>query len=187
MIRQGLRLALLAGAMALAPLASAHADAFDDLATASDAELAAARGGFVTADGIAFDLGAVIRTYQNGELALMSQLTWTPNGAVVSHTSGDPYSGAAQAAQAAAARLAGGGGFAVADASGATAIAHDVAGANLRSLVITSASDTRFLQDIEVTITLPGFEAMQAGFMTDRLGLRLGAELSALLGTAGRY
>lgn len=178
------RLALLAAAFAGAPLTNAHADIFDDVAVASDAELADARGGFVTADGVSFDLGAVIRTYQNGELALMSQLTWTPQGAITTHSTADPYSGAAQAAQAAADHLAQGG-VSVTDATGSTAILHDLAGANLRSLVVTTASDTRFLQDIQVTITLPGFESMQAGLAFDRLGLRLGAELNALLGAAG--
>lgn len=179
------RLALLAAAFAGAPLATAHADVFDGVEVAPEVELADARGGFVTADGITFDLGAVIRTFHDGELVLMSQLTWTPAGALATHTAGDAYAGAADAAVAAANRIAAGG-ITVGDASGSTAIVHDLAGANLRSLVVTGASDTRFLQDIQVTITLPGFEAMQAGFAFDKLGFRLGEELNAVLGSGGR-
>jgi hypothetical protein len=179
--RASLRLVLLAAALAMAPLATAHADAFDDVAVASESELAEARGGFVTADGVSFDLGAVITTYQDGQLALMSQLTWTPQGPVVTHSAADAYSVAAQAAADRVAQ----GGIAVTDASGATSILHDISGASLRSLLVTSASDTAFLQDIQVTITLPGFEAMQAGFALDRLGLQLGAEINAALGGGG--
>lgn len=178
-----LRLALLAGAFAVAPFATAHADAFDGVDIAADAELADARGGFVTADGITFDLGAVIQTFQNGELVLMSQLTWTPEGATATHTAGNAYASAADAAVAAANRLAVGG-LAITDANGSTVL-HEIASANLRSLVVTGASDTQFTQDIQVTITLPGFEAMQAGFAFDKIGFRLGDELGAMLSSAG--
>lgn len=183
-LRAPWRLALLAAAFGGAPLATAHADQFEDVAVVADDELAEARGGFVTAGGFTFDLGAVIRTYHNGELALLSQLTWTPQGAITTHGTSDPYSGAAQAAQAAADQLARGS-VVLTDGGGTSSISHDLAGANLRSLVVTSASDTTFLQDIQVTITLPGFEAMQAGLTLDRLGMQLGTDLNAILTTAG--
>ena len=86
-----LRAALLAGACLLAPVANAHADGFDGVDVASDTELAAARGGFLTADGVTFDLGAIITTYQDGQLALQTQLTWTPTGAVATHLVGEQY------------------------------------------------------------------------------------------------
>lgn len=178
------RAALLAGACIFAPLESARADAFDDVDCVGEQELADARGGYITADGVSFDLGALISTYQNGELALQTQLTWTPSGAVASHVVGDPYASGAQAAQAAAAALTNGG-VVVADASGNTQI-YQGAGNSLRNLVVTSASNTDFLQDIQVTITLPGFEAMQGGFALDQIGIRLGAEVGDLLASAAR-
>lgn len=176
-----LRTLIAAAALAAAPLGAAHADAFDGCEVAPDADLAAARGGFVTPDGITFDLGAIIRTYQDGELALMTQVNWTPQGAAIAtQTPGSAYATAAAAAQGAADRLANGA-VSFTDGSGSTAIVHDIAGQSLRNLIVTSASDTRFLQDIEVTITLPGFEAMQAAFTSEKLGIRLGGEINALL------
>jgi hypothetical protein len=177
--------ALLAGVCVFGPLENACADAFDGAELVADAELADARGGYITADGVTFDLGALISTYQNGELALQTQLTWTPRGAVATHVVGDPYSVAAQAAQQAATKLSAGG-LAVTDKSGATQIFQGAEGNSLRNLVVTSASNTDFLQDIQVTITLPGFEAMQGGFQLDQIGIRLGAEVGDLLASAGR-
>lgn len=181
--RLSLRAGLLAAAFAFAPL-TAHADAFDGLEVAGDAELADARGGFITAQGVTFDLGAVISTYENGELALMTQLTWTPSGAMTTHTASNAYA-AAQAAAAAADAI--GAGLAVSDPTGATRIVHGVDGASLRNLVVTSASGRDFVQDIQVTITLPGFEAMQGAYALDRFNLQLGAEINALLAAAGRF
>jgi hypothetical protein len=180
-----LRAMLLAGAVLCTPLSVAHADPFEDCAVADDAELAAARGGYITADGVTFDLGAIISTYQNGDLALQTQLTWTPNGAMTSHTAGDSYAGAAQAALAAASAL-GSGGVAVTDPGGGTQIVHGVDGQSLRNLIVTSASDTAFSQDIQVTITLPGFEAMQGSLALDKLGIALGSDINLLLSAAGR-
>ena len=180
-----LRAALLAGACLCAPIANARADAFDDVDVASDAELADARGGYLTADGITFDLGAIISTYQDGQLALQTQLTWTPTGAVATHVVGAQYASAADAALAAAAALAGGG-FAVSDATGATRIVQGGGVNNLRNLTVTSASNLNLSQDIQVTVTLPGFEAMQNGFALDQLGIRIGGEIGDLLAAAGR-
>ena len=180
-----LRAALLAGACLLAPIANARADAFDDIDVATDADLADARGGFLTADGITFDLGAIISTYQDGQLALQTQLTWTPVGAVATHIVGEQYQTTADAALQAAAALAGGG-FAVSDASGATRIFQGTDANSLRNLAVTSASNVTLSQDIQVTVTLPGFEAMQNGFALDQLGIRIGADIGELLAAAGR-
>ena len=179
-----LRAALLAGACLLAPIANAHADAFDDVDVATDSELADARGGYLTADGVTFDLGAIISTYQDGQLALQTQLTWTPTGAVATHIVGAQYQSAADVALQAAAALAGGG-FAVTDASGATQIFQGGSANSLRNLAVTSASDLSLSQDIQVTLTLPGFEAMQNGFAIDQLGIRIGGEIGDILAAAG--
>lgn len=179
-----LRVALLAGACLLAPVANARADAFDGVEVAGDEELGDARGGYLTADGITFDLGAIISTYQDGQLALQTQLTWTPTGAVATHVVGDQYQSAADAALQAAAALSAGG-YAVSDPSGATQIVQGLGANSLQNLVVTSASNQNLAQDIQVTVTLPGFEAMQDGFALDRLGIRIGGEISDLLASAG--
>lgn len=54
----------------------------------SNAELSGLRGGFFTAGGVQFDFGASIRTMVNGQLALQTNLTWTPQGPDLSSISG---------------------------------------------------------------------------------------------------
>ena len=178
-----LHAALLAGACLFAQIGTAHADAFDGADIASEAELADARGGFLTADGVAFDLGAIISTYQDGQLALQTQLTWTPTGAVATHIVGDQYASVADAALAATAALTNGG-IGVTNASGSTRIYQGADANSLHNLVVTSGNDLRLAQDIQVTLTLPGFEAMQRGIAFDQLGIRLGAEVNDLLAAA---
>jgi len=46
------------------------------------------RGGFFTASGAQFDFGASIRTMVNGQLALQTDLKWTPAGPVTQQLSG---------------------------------------------------------------------------------------------------
>ena len=54
----------------------------------SNAELSGMRGGFFTAAGAQFDFGASIKTMVNGQLALQTNLTWTPQGPDISSLSG---------------------------------------------------------------------------------------------------
>lgn len=55
----------------------------------SDDELSGLRGGFVTTNGFTFGFGVVIRSYINNELALKTQLTWTPAGPVTTQVQGN--------------------------------------------------------------------------------------------------
>lgn len=54
----------------------------------SNDELSTMRGGFFTAAGAQFDFGASIQTMVNGQLALMTNLTWTPAGPSIQQLSG---------------------------------------------------------------------------------------------------
>ena len=54
----------------------------------SNDELSGMRGGFFTAAGAQFDFGASIRTMVNGQLALQTNLTWTPQGPDISSLTG---------------------------------------------------------------------------------------------------
>jgi hypothetical protein len=60
----------------------------DDLpAPVSDSELDGMRGGFIV-DGIQFNFGALLSTTVNGQLALQTQVTYTPAGPQVTQTVG---------------------------------------------------------------------------------------------------
>ena len=54
----------------------------------SNADLSDMRGGFFVAGGAQFDFGASIRTLVNGQLALQTNLSWTPAGSVVQQLAG---------------------------------------------------------------------------------------------------
>jgi hypothetical protein len=54
----------------------------------SNDELSGMRGGFFTAAGAQFDFGASIKTMVNGQLALQTNLTWTPQGPNISSLTG---------------------------------------------------------------------------------------------------
>jgi hypothetical protein len=177
-LRDMVRAGLFAAAFALAPIGAAHADAFDDCEIAEDAALSQARGGFITAGGVTFDFGAVITTWQNGAVALQTMLSWTPQGPVATHVVGAPNMSDINAAQPV---LTASGGVALVDPNGQTTILHMGAGGSIANGIITADSNQTFAQEIAVTITLPGFDAMQAGFQSDKMGIRLGADLSALL------
>jgi hypothetical protein len=54
----------------------------------SNDELSGMRGGFFTAAGANFDFGASIQTLVNGQLALQTNLTWTPQGPAIQQMAG---------------------------------------------------------------------------------------------------
>ena len=60
----------------------------DKTGQVSNAELSGMRGGFFTAGGVQFDFGASIQTMVNGQLALQTNLTWTPQGPNIASLSG---------------------------------------------------------------------------------------------------
>ena len=178
-----LRAAAVFALVTIAPLSVAHADPFEDCEIAEDAELADARGGFVTAGGVTFDLGAVISTWRNGALALQTVLNWSPTGVTTAHSTGAPAPGDVITAGLPA--LTANGGVAITDPDGATTVLHMTGDGQFLNTVITAQSNQVIAQDIAVTITLPGFDAMQSGFMSEKMGIRLNNELGDLLSTIG--
>ncbi|MDB5447142.1 MAG: hypothetical protein JWQ97_2459 [Phenylobacterium sp.] len=54
----------------------------------SDEEMADARGGVLVAGNVAFEFGAVVKTFEDGVLSLQTQVNWTPQGANVQQTAG---------------------------------------------------------------------------------------------------
>lgn len=72
----------------LPPLASAPVSAvFSSLQPVSNDDLSELRGGF-SAGGISFNFGASIQTMVNGQLALQTNVQWTPTGAAVTQLQG---------------------------------------------------------------------------------------------------
>ena len=180
---QVLRAAAVAVAMMAAPVSVAHADAFENVETVAESDMADARGGFITAGGVTFDLGAVITTWRNGALALQTVLNWSPTGVTTAHSTGAPVGDLVATGLPA---LTASGGVAITDPNGATTVLHMTGDGQFINTVITSQSNQVIAQDIALTITLPGFDSVQAGFLSDKMGIRLNNELGDVLSTIGR-
>ncbi len=78
----------LVSGQALATGAEARFEIFNAVPAVSDGELAGMRGGFFTAAGAHFDFGASIQTMVNGQLALQTNIQWTPAGSSTQQLSG---------------------------------------------------------------------------------------------------
>jgi hypothetical protein len=135
----------------------------------ADEELADLRGGLLFAGGIAFEFGATVRTTIDGQPALETRLTWTPDGVVVEDLSA----------------LAGGpipefGGFGlnITDATGTTLVGHRLLDGELQGFIINTGDNRDIRQEMDITLTLPGFDIVQRDMLTDRLGFRIGLDVS---------
>ena len=138
----------------------------------SDAELDASRGGFLAADNLAFQFGAVMRTYENGALSLQTQLVWTPEGTAMEQSLGD---GVTQLTGADLGRVAAGEAYQT--AAGAIVV-HDLDQGRLVNLLVNTDSGRTYQQDLEITLVLPGFGALQEDMGQRLTGLRLTDELA---------
>lgn len=128
-----------------------------------DAELESARGGFLVAGQVAFEFGAVTRTYAEGALALQTNVTWTANGAVVDHQSGVGLPASVDGAL----------------SVGGASIIHRITEGGIASVLTNTDSGRELSQQTDVTLMLPGFEQVQAGMTQSLLGARLAADIAS--------
>jgi hypothetical protein len=123
--------------------------------TVDDQALDAARGGFIVAGDIAFNFGAVMRTYADGELALQTTVRWTDAGQVVETL-----------APAGLANVAPG------------SILQSVQPGQFANILLNTDSGRQFRQETDITLTLPGFAATQSDFGRDMMARRLSDDLA---------
>lgn len=135
----------------------------------ADEELARLRGGYLVAGGLTLDFGAMTRTLVDGRLALQTQVTWTPSGAQVVQTADGQGAADPSAALAAAGVKPGDLGVAAyVTADGRSAVIQRVTAEGLANVVLNTASGRAISQNTDVTLTLPGFQAVQSR-MSDAL------------------
>jgi hypothetical protein len=153
-----------------------------------ESELADLRGGYLSAGGIVFDFGAVVRTYVDGRMALESRLTWTEAGALTSHAAGLDEAGARyQLADGASlgdlnlSGLNGAQGLLLTGSDGATALFHNIESGGLQNLIVNSADGRDFRQEIEIDLALPQLDAIQGAAGMDRLGAYINQDLNAAI------
>jgi len=148
----------------------------------ADDEMGALRGGLAITPGLEVNFGAVITTYVNGAPALTTNLTWTDTGQLVSQTIGAIGQSLDQLTPALRAELgidglAGANGVVISDADGVTALVHNVTEGALQNIILNTAAGRDLRQDVDVTLTLPGFEAVQASMLLERIGIRLDEDM----------
>jgi hypothetical protein len=161
-------------ACAVAALAAPHAMAQGtnpfNMEPLADEELGNLRGGFFTAGGYTFDFGAIVRTTVDGQPALEQRLTWSSNGATVEDVSGKPAS-----------QLPGIGGIGLdlSDATGTTLVGHRLVDGQIQGFIVNSGSNRDIGQDIQINLTLPGFDMVQKDMLASRLGIHIDMDISA--------
>lgn len=181
--------ALLALTLAFAALAApAYADDGwgAGVEVMADEEMGELRGGLAVAPGLEVNFGAVITTYVNGSPALTTNLTWTDTGQMVSDTIGaigqslsdlTPEQRAALAIDG----LEGANGVVINDAEGVTALVHNITDGALQNIIVNTATGRDLRQEVDLTLTLPGFEAIQQDLLLERIGLRLDADMRGVV------
>lgn len=175
-------------AVVLAAGASSASRAQDaEPAPLSDADLAELRGGYMTAAGISFGFGMVVRTYVDNRLALRTTLQWTPDGAVAEQVRGDAP-GAIDLTDALGALLVKGidmgdlsdpQGLVLMDDGGVTALIHNIASGHIQTLVLNTADGRDLRQEMELNLVLPDLIAMQHDIALNRLGAEISGEINA--------
>jgi hypothetical protein len=110
-----------------------------------------------------------VRTMIDGQPALETRLVWTPDGVVVEDLSA----------------LAGapipefnGFGLSITDATGTTLVGHRLLDGELQGFIINTGDNRDIRQEMDITLTLPGFDAIQRDMLTDRLGFRINADVA---------
>lgn len=149
-----------------------------DVEVMSEADMGELRGGLAVAPGLEVNFGAVITTYVNGAPALTTNLTWTDTGQFVEQTIGaigqslDDLT-PEQRTELGLDGLGDANGVVINDAAGVTALVHNVTEGALQNIIVNTATGRDLRQDVDLTLTLPGFEALQASMLLERIGIRL--------------
>lgn len=178
--------------LAASPTAGAAQTAQDDAAPLSDAELSGLRGGWLTAAGVTFNFGVVMRTFVEDRLALETRLTWTPDGPVTERWS-DPQHGVAlgDAIDSLAAEGVNLDGLARLDGlvldgdGGATVVLHALGEGAIQNLVLNTADNRSIRQDTQIDLAIQDLPGLQRTISVQRLGGEIGREIGALT-AAGR-
>lgn len=155
MNRAGLLLSLMLAAAPISALAEAAEGAAKPVPM-TDAELDLYRGGFDLGPDLNFEFGAVVKTFEDGQLALQTDLNLTRNGVAVQQTAGagvTPGPGAGVTV--------GPGAGAAFTTAGGTTLIQNVANGQLTNLILNRDSNRTFRQETQVTVVLPGFADVQ--------------------------
>jgi hypothetical protein len=141
----------------------------------SDNELDTYRGGYSPAPDLNYQFGAVLKTFQDGQLALETTLNVSPTGNSIQQTAG---AGVTAGTVIGNVDLAGavGGAFST---PGGTTFVQNVANGQLINMILTTDSNHTYNQQTSVTLVLPGFADVQSQILRNLTGFRLSLDAGA--------
>lgn len=146
---------------------------------ANDAELEQQRGGFALA-GMDIRFGAEVQTYVNGELALMTSISWVDDIAVKTQYVSDQLSAATSAQLQNGVLMTGPITMRIGDMqvflanAGQTALSHNLDD-SLQTVLVNTASNVQFRTELNATLDLAGYQAFNASVQQIRLADALGS------------
>jgi hypothetical protein len=151
----------------------------------SDTDMEEHRGGFEVA-GININFGATVTTLVNGVPALVTNLTWTDVGTFVEETVGEIGQNIntmtpEQLTTLGLDGLENAGGVVIEDEAGVTALVHNVTEGALQNIIINNATGRDLSQEIDVTLTLPGFELIQQALTVESFGIHLQDDMRGVM------
>jgi hypothetical protein len=150
---------VLTTALVLLPM-QGRADDWSQFEATDETTLADQRGGFLVADGIAFDFAAKMQTFIDGQLALETTMTWTPAGKQVEQTAyGDLVLTQMSNIQSMLSEsnrslLSSGAGLYV-GGDGQTVLMQQAVNGGLQNVLLNTADGQTIHQDLALNITLP--------------------------------
>lgn len=136
----------------------------------SDAQMNDQRAGFVTPMGFEVGLGASIRTYVDGNLAVETHLTWTEEGLIREVVAGQETPDAKAAAAKLGLDLTGDwqGLIIEHQDGGVSAALTSITSDRVVNLLNNSASDQDLRLETEINVVIPGLENLQQQFLQDQ-------------------
>jgi hypothetical protein len=167
-----------------APAYASTDDWGDDIEVMDDAEMDDLRGGF-NVGGIEIGFGAVVTSTLNGVPVMTTQLTVTDAGSIVEQTmnTAGQTLGSLTTEQLAAlglAAFAGMEGIIINGEGGFTAFVHNITDGSVQNILVNTANGQDIEQDVDITLTLPGFEAIQNHFAMARFGMQISDDLQSV-------
>lgn len=136
----------------------------------NDAELDQIHAGFKDSSGLSVSLGAVMKSYVDGNLVLQSTMTVNASGITTTQLLGanaQPLTPADSASLPALAQA----GAMIAGAGGSTSFVHSLSDAGLMNTVVNTANGRNIVQSTAVTVAIPDLQlleqqALLGGFAT---------------------
>lgn len=185
-MRAALTLLLTACAYAAlsAPAHAATDEWADGIEVIDDTEMDDLRGGF-NVGGIEIGFGAIVTSTLNGVPVMTTQLNVTDTGTIVQQTMNNVGQNLAsltpeQLAALGLSAFAGLNGIVVNSESGITAFVHNVTNGSLQNILVNTATGQDIEQNIDVTLTLPGFEYIQQQLALEHFGMQISDDLQAV-------